>query len=164
LKRITVTEDLSNICRLTKLAFDFIWGNVLTLSQLEYVFLSVNDLKGAIRKEHTDVASVYPAILIDSLPSLVGLTEISLEVIVTLVANLTSRERIASLRVLILACIVHLRNIDKFNVKATVRAADMTRCRILLPSDSGWCTTLGLAISFKNLAAKSDLEEFKHFS
>jgi hypothetical protein len=63
------------------------------LRQLENILLSVNDLKCTISKEDTNVTSVNPTIFIDAIISLFWLTEIALEVVVALIADLSSGGR-----------------------------------------------------------------------
>lgn len=99
-----------------ELAFDLIRCYILSLGKLEDVLLSIDDLEGTVGKEHANVTSVDPAFRVDGFASLLGLAEISLEVVVALVADLTTRHGDACLRVLILACIVHLRYVNKFNI------------------------------------------------
>jgi hypothetical protein len=69
---------------------------------------------------------VDPALCIDRLTGLLRITEVTFEVIVSLVANLTSWNGTTGLRILILACVVHFWDINKFNIEATVGATDMT--------------------------------------
>jgi hypothetical protein len=45
LKGITVNKDLSDVSRLAELLFNLVRSNILALSKLENVLLSVNDLK-----------------------------------------------------------------------------------------------------------------------
>jgi hypothetical protein len=126
LEGVTVAEDLSDVERLLKLALYLIRGNILSLSKLEDVLLSINNLEGTVGEEHANVTSVDPAFCIDRLAGLLRITEVTYEVIVSLVANLTSRHGNTGLRILILTCVVHLRDVNKFNIEATVGATNMT--------------------------------------
>jgi len=125
LEGVTVAEDLGDVERLLKLALYLIRGNILSLSKLEDVLLSINNLEGTVGEEHANVTSVNPALCIDRLACLLRITEVTYEVIVSLVANLTSRHGNTGLRILILACVVHLRDVNKFNIEATVGATNM---------------------------------------
>ena len=126
LERVTIAEYLGDVERLLKLALYLIRGNVFSLSKLEDVLLSINNLESTVGEEHANVTSVYPTLSIDRLASLLRITEVTFEVIVSLVANLTSWNRTTSLRVLILTCVVHFWDVNKFNIEATVGTTDMT--------------------------------------
>jgi hypothetical protein len=125
LEGVTVAEDLRDVERLLKLALYLIRGNVLSLSKLKDVLLSINDLEGAVGEEHANITSVDPALCIDRFAGLLRITEVSFEVIVSLVANFTSRHVYTGFRILILTCIVHFWDVNKFNIEATVGATNM---------------------------------------
>jgi hypothetical protein len=97
LKGITINKDLSDVSRLAELLFNLVRSNILALSKLENVLLSVNDLKCTISKEDTNVTSVNPTLFIYAILSLFWLTEIALEVVVALIADLSSGGRAAML-------------------------------------------------------------------
>ena len=124
LEGVTVAEDLGDIERLLKFALYLIRGNVLSLSKLKDVLLSINNLESTVGEEHANVTSVYPALSIDCLAGLLRITEVTLEVVVTLVADLTSRHRSTCL-ILILTCVVHFWDVNKLNIEATVWATDV---------------------------------------
>jgi len=97
LKGITINKDLSDVSRLAELLFNLVRGNILALSKLENILLSVNDLKCTISKEDTNVTSVNPTLFIYAILGLFWLTEIALEVVVALIADLSSGGRAAML-------------------------------------------------------------------
>jgi hypothetical protein len=97
LKGITINKDLSDVSRLAELLFNLVRSNILALSKFENVLLSVNDLKCTISKEDTNVTSVNPTLFIYAILSLFWLTEIALEVVVALIADLSSGGRAAML-------------------------------------------------------------------
>jgi hypothetical protein len=97
LKGITINKDLSDVSRLAELLFNLVRSNILALSKLENVLLSVNDLKCTISKEDTNVTSVNPTLFIYAILGLFWLTEIALEVVVALIADLSSGGRAAML-------------------------------------------------------------------
>jgi hypothetical protein len=130
LKGVTIAEDLSDIEGLLELTLNLIRGNILTLSKLEDILLSIYNFKGAIWKEHANITSVNPAVLINGFAGLLWLTEITFEVVVALVADLPTGHRVASVRILIFTCVIHFWNINKFNIEAAVGATDMSRGRI----------------------------------
>jgi hypothetical protein len=101
LQGITINEDLGDIGRLPKLLLNLIRCDVLALCKLENILLSVNDLKCTIGKEDTNITSVNPTFFINAIRCLLWLTEIALEVVVSLVADLSSGGR-ASMLVLVL--------------------------------------------------------------
>jgi hypothetical protein len=101
LKGITINKNLSDVSRLAELLLNLIWSYVLTLCKLENILLSVNDLKCTISKEHTNITRVNPTFLINAILSLFWLTEVTLEVIITLVADLSSGGRAAMLVLII---------------------------------------------------------------
>jgi len=90
LKGITINKDLSDVSRLAELLFNLVRGNILALSKLENILLSVNDLKCTISKEDTNITSVNPTLFIYAILSLFWLTEVALEVVVALIADLSS--------------------------------------------------------------------------
>ena len=110
LEGVTVDKDLSDVEGLPDLLLNLVGSDVLTLSKLEDVLLSVNDLKGTVGEENTDIASVNPALFVDAVSGLLGLTEVTLKVVVALVANFTTRGG-AALLISILRGIVHIRDI-----------------------------------------------------
>jgi hypothetical protein len=112
LKGVTVAEDLGDVERLLKLALYLIRGNVLSLSELEDVLFSINNLESTVGEEHANVTCVDPALSIDSLACLLRITEVTFEVIVSLVANLTSWNGTTGLRILILTCVVHFWDVN----------------------------------------------------
>jgi hypothetical protein len=112
LEGVTVAEDLGDVERLLKLALYLIRGNILSLSKLEDVLLSINNLESTVGEEHANVTSMYPALSIDRLSGLLRITEVTFEVIVPLVANLTSRHGSTCLRVSILTCVVHFWDVN----------------------------------------------------
>jgi hypothetical protein len=97
LKGITINKDLSDVSRLAELLLNLIRCDVLALSKLENILLSVNDLKCTISKEDTNVTSVNPTLFIYAILSLFWLTELALEVVVALIADLSSGGRAAML-------------------------------------------------------------------
>ena len=52
-------------------SFQLLWCNIFTLSQLEDIFCSVNNFDGAIRKHHSHVTSLQPALFESGLSLLV---------------------------------------------------------------------------------------------
>jgi hypothetical protein len=160
LKGITINKDLSDVSRLAELLFNLVRSNILALSKLENILLSVNDLKCTISKEDTNITSVNPTFFIDAILSLFWLTEIALEVVVALIADLSSGGRTAVF-VLILGGVVHVRDVNQLDIKAFVRTSDVAASRILSPSDGSGSTALSLTIALKDLAAEGDLEEFE---
>jgi hypothetical protein len=68
---------------------------------------------------------VNPALRVNRLLGLFRLSEISFEVVVSLVAHFTARHGSTSLRVLIFTCVVHFRNVNKLDIKAAVRTTNM---------------------------------------
>jgi hypothetical protein len=93
LKGITINKDLSDVSRLAELLLNLVRSNILALSKLENILLSVNDLKCTICEEDTNITSVNPTLFIDAILSLFWLTEIALEVVVALIADLSSGGR-----------------------------------------------------------------------
>jgi hypothetical protein len=140
-----------------ELSFNLVWSDVLTLSKLEDVLLSIDNLKGSIGEEHTNVTSMYPSFRINGLTSLLWLSKVALEVVIALVANFTTRHASTSLRILIFTSVVHLGHINKLDIKAAVRTTDMTRGRVSLPSDCSGSTAFSLSVTFQNLAAEGNL-------
>jgi hypothetical protein len=67
LKGITINKDLSDVSRLAELLFNLVRSNILALSKLENVLLSVNDLKCTIGKEDTNITSVNPTFFINAI-------------------------------------------------------------------------------------------------
>ena len=76
---------------LSQFVFNLVWNDVLTLGEFEDVLLSVDNLDYSAWKNNADITSVNPTILINSLSGSFLLSEVTLEDIVTSVANLTSR-------------------------------------------------------------------------
>ena len=95
MKGVSVNENLSDVGRLAQLLLNLVRSDVLTLGKLENVLLTIYDLKGTVGKEGTDVTGVNPTLGINGLLGLFWMTEITLEVVVTLVANLASRSRVS---------------------------------------------------------------------
>jgi hypothetical protein len=162
LKGVTINKDLCDVERLSNLLLNLIRGNVLALSKLEDVLLSVNDLKSAILKEDTNITSVNPPFVINAVFSLVGLTEVTLKVVVALVADLAAWCRTA-LIILILRGVVHVRDIYQFDIQAFVGPAHVATSRVLSPGDGCWGTAFSLSVAFEDLAAESYLEKLEDF-
>ena len=160
LKRVTIDKDLSDIEGLSNLLLNLVGSDVLTLSKLEDILLSVNDLKGTVGEENADITSVNPALFIDTFSGLLRLTEVTLKVVVALVAHFTTGGG-AALLILILRGVVHIRYINELDVEALVGTTDMATSRILGPGNGCRGTALSLAITLKDLAAKSNLKELE---
>jgi hypothetical protein len=163
LKGITINKDLSDVSRLAELLFNLVRSNILALSKLENVLLSVNNFKSTVGKEHSNVAGVHPTFSVNCLTGLVRLAEITFEVVVTLVANFTTGHRGACSRILILASIVHFGDINKLDIEAAVGTSDVTRSWIFLPGYGSRGTALSLTVTFQDLTTESNLQELKNF-
>ena len=140
---------------------NLVGSDVLTLSKLEDVLLSVNYLKGTVSEENTDIASVNPALFVDAISGLLGLTEVTLKVVVALVAHFTTRGG-ATLLISILRGVVHIRDVYELNVETLEGATDMATGRILAPCDGCGGSALGLTVALENLAAEGDLKELEY--
>jgi hypothetical protein len=124
LKRVSINKDLLNVLRLLKFLFNFIWCNILTLREFEYVLLSINNFERSIWQEHADVTSMAPPLRIKTVTSLFGLTEIALKDVVSRVADFPSRHGNTVL-ILIFTGVIHIWNINKLDVEGWVGTTDV---------------------------------------
>ena len=88
---VTVDEDLGDLRDLRVNVFELLWGNVLSLRELEDVLRSICDLDGTVGEDDTDIARVDPAVLREGLLGATRVLEITLELVGTLELNLTTR-------------------------------------------------------------------------
>ena len=88
---VTVDEDLGDLGDLRVNVLELLWGDVLSLRELEDVLCSVCDFDGAVGEDDADIARVDPAILREGLLGTTRVLEITLELVGALELNFTTR-------------------------------------------------------------------------
>ena len=91
LEGVTVDEDLSDLRDLRVNVLELLWGDVLSLRELENVLRAICDLDGTVGEDDANIARVDPAILREGLLGTTRILEIPLELIGALELNLAAR-------------------------------------------------------------------------
>jgi hypothetical protein len=128
LKRVTVDEGLSNDFVLSVDDFDLFGGNVFTLSQLEDVLDTVNNLQATLGVPFTNVTSVAPAVLVQDFGSLFGGLVVAREDTGTTDADFTTGVG------LVLRGVAHRGNVDELDFNTRDGGTDVTRSEVLTVS------------------------------
>ena len=88
---VTVDEDLGDLGYLRINVLELLWGDVLSLRELEDVLRSICDLDGPVGEDDADITRVDPAILREGLLGTTRVLEITLELVGALELNFTTR-------------------------------------------------------------------------
>ena len=91
LQRVTIDEDLCDLRNLSKDILELFGSDVLTLRKLEDILRTVDDSDCTIWQDYADITRVDPAIISDCILGLLGVLEVSLEVVGALELHLTTR-------------------------------------------------------------------------
>jgi len=158
LERIAVDHALGDVGAQCENVLNLFGRNVFALRQLEDVLAAVNDLDGAVRIHHGDVASHEPTLLVERLGGLDGALVVPREYSGALHAQFAAGVRLVSVQV------VHFGEVLQPPLNALEWAAHVSCDGVLSPGQTGGSRDLGEAIAFEDGAAEADLEELEHLS
>lgn len=141
LQWVTIKETLSNIRTSEVNVLNLLGGNVLSLTQLVNILLSVDDFQGAIGQNYSDISAVIPTVIVDSLFCVLLVQVVSFEDWVASCANLSSG-RVVGRKV------VHLWHIYQLELCCYVWATDVTVVCVTGVCDECCCCCLSLSVTF----------------
>lgn len=152
LQRVSVKKTLSNIRTSEVNVLDFLRSHILALTQFVNVLFSVDDFQSSVRQNDSNISAVVPAIFVNRLLGVLFIQVVTFEDWVSSSADLSSR-RVVCWKV------VHLRNVDKFELCYSIGTSYMTIiCITFISNKRGSCgLSLSIPLSYitlKNLSKK----------
>lgn len=148
LQRVSVKKTLSNIRTSEVNVLDFLRSHILALTQFVNVLFSVDDFQSSVRQNDSDISAVVPAIFIDRLLGVLFIQVVTFEDWVSSGADLSSR-RVVCWKV------VHLRNVDKFELCYSIGTSYVTIFCITFISNKSSSCGLSLPIPLSYIALQS---------
>ena len=149
---ISIKESFCNILISGINVLNFFRRNILSLLELEDIFLPIDDLESSIGQNHANISRVIPSIFINCLFSVFGIFKIFRK------DRCTSGTDFSSGRI-VGREIVHFRDVDEFNLCCTIGPAYMSIIGISIISDTNKCCRLSPAITFSRITTKSFSKE-----
>ena len=156
LQRVTIEPELSDPTRGGELQLNVLGGNVLSLSELEDVLLTIDDSKGTVFSELSDITSVVPAALLKVSSSLLGVLVVPRGDRGTSDANLTTRR-------LVSGQVVHLGDIDKLDLNRGNGSTNVVGGVVIIDQHGGTGGRgLGKTVTLDEGATEANTQEITH--